>query len=106
MDTTTVCLALVSLFDLGWESLTTLGLAKVETIRKNNRRMKRISFSGPVCTSPSSLCLFLRFILIDLVSLLIFLPGRLLQNINKISAGHLHLVCRFINLRIEVTISD
>jgi hypothetical protein len=61
METTTVCFDLVSLLDLGWDNLITLGLASVDTIRKNRSRMNRISFSGPVWTSPSSLCLFLKF---------------------------------------------
>jgi hypothetical protein len=29
----------------------TFGLAKVETIKKNNNRMNKISFNAPVCTS-------------------------------------------------------
>jgi hypothetical protein len=61
MDTTTVCFDLVSLFDLGWESLITFGFARVDTMRKNKSNMNKISFSGPVWTSPSSLCLFRKF---------------------------------------------
>src|SRR5579863_2725020 len=61
MDTTTVCFDLVSLFDFGCESLITLGLARVETIKKKSSKMNRMSFRGPVCTSPSSLCLLRKF---------------------------------------------
>src|SRR5450432_2341850 len=98
METTTVCFDLVSLFDLGWESLMTLGFARVETIRKNNSKMNRMSFNGPVCTSPSSLCLFLRFILIAYY--LPLLSCRLLENVNKLPACCFHFIGGFVYLRV------
>jgi hypothetical protein len=51
MVTTTVCLAFVSLADFGLDTLITFGFAKVDTIKKNNKRMNKISFNAPVCTS-------------------------------------------------------
>jgi len=39
---------LVSLFALGCVSLITFGLARVAAIKKNNKRMNKISFNGPV----------------------------------------------------------
>src|ERR1035437_9852170 len=61
---TTVCFDLVSLLALGLETLITLGLASVDTIRKNNNRMNKISFNAPVCTSGCRLNLLLIFIFI------------------------------------------
>ena len=51
MFTTTFCFVLVSPFPFGVESLITFGLARVAAMRKNIRRIKRISFRGPVWTS-------------------------------------------------------
>ena len=39
MVTTTVCLALVSVDDLGFDTLMTFGFAKVDTIKKNNNKI-------------------------------------------------------------------
>jgi hypothetical protein len=65
MVTTTVCLALVSVDDLGFDTLITFGLAKVDTIKKNNNNINKISFSAPVCTSGECLNLGFKFIKID-----------------------------------------
>ena len=62
MVTTTVCLALVSLEAFGLETLITLGLASVDTIKKNNNNINNISFNAPVCTSGEFLNRFLKFI--------------------------------------------
>jgi hypothetical protein len=51
MVTTTVCLALVSLAALGLDTLITFGFAKVDTIKKNNNNINKMSFNAPVCTS-------------------------------------------------------
>ena len=37
--------------DFGLDTLITLGLANVDTIKKNNNNMNKISFNAPVCTS-------------------------------------------------------
>ena len=37
--------------EIALETLITLGLANVETIKKNNNKINKISFNAPVCTS-------------------------------------------------------
>jgi hypothetical protein len=49
--TITVCLALVSLLAFGCDNFITFGLASVDTIRKKNSRINRISFNAPACNS-------------------------------------------------------
>ena len=48
--------------DLGFDTLITFGLAKVDTIKKNNNNINNISFKAPVCTSGEFLNRFLKFI--------------------------------------------
>lgn len=74
MDTTTVCLALVSLSAFGIESLTTLGLARVEIIRKNSSKTNSMSFSADVCVSGLSRKCFLKFIGLSALVLVVY-PG-------------------------------
>ena len=66
MDTMIFCLAFVSLVPFGNPTFITLGLPSVATIKKNIKRMKRISFSESVATSDSCLCFFLNFMCISL----------------------------------------
>src|SRR5690348_8629962 len=56
------CLAFISLEPLGLFTLTRLGLASVEAIKKKSNRMNKISFNAPVCTSVWALNFLLMFI--------------------------------------------
>src|SRR5690606_28019085 len=62
-----VCFDFVSLLPFGADTLITLGLARVDTIRKKSRRMNKISFNASVCTLAPSLNFFLRFITMSFV---------------------------------------
>src|SRR5450432_297141 len=61
--TITVCLALVSLFAFGVDNFITLGFANVDTMRKKNKSINRISFNAPACSSGCDLRRLFRFIL-------------------------------------------
>src|SRR5436190_22939960 len=59
---TMFCFAFVSFVARGLLTFTTLGFAIVVVIKKNIKRMKRISFKESVNNSVSCLCFFLSFI--------------------------------------------
>src|SRR4051812_5855834 len=97
------CLSMVELeLEFGSVSFSTLGLARVETMRKNSRRKNMMSFNDSVLTSAASLCL--RLIFMSAVLRLLFCW--LLEQVDEFNRSFFHLMDRFIQHRIQNVIAD